>query len=290
MSELKKTDQFDVKERCRELSEYMFTILEKNKDALDANTLSYVAFGIPMISVEVMRRIDDHKSHLQTEILKSAEKNLLGCKGYKGTEELLVDRRLFFAFYSTIEDYGKRTEVRDELLKKVRALALAFAGTNHNSKVDVDKSIKFITGLITYCAVNEYEEVYKLEEQGVFRGFSSQIDECSESTMKQIAEEKKAKADKIRKDRTNKSIKLVALIVGVILLGVIAAKFVLPEIQYNRACSLYELNEYDEAIAKFEELKGYKDSNVKLLDCKYDKACALKDEKRYDEAIGIFEE
>lgn len=74
MSELKKTDQFDVKERCRELSEYMFEILDKNKDALDANTLSYVAFGIPMISVEVMRRIDDHKSHLQTEILKSAEK------------------------------------------------------------------------------------------------------------------------------------------------------------------------------------------------------------------------
>lgn len=190
-----------------------------------------------------------------------------------------MDRRLFFAFYSTIEDYGKRTEVRDELLKKVRALALAFAGTNHNSKVDVDKSIKFITGLITYCAVNEYEEVYKLEEQGVFRGFSSQIDECSESTMKDIAQEK-----------NGKSIKLVALIVGVVLLGVIADKFVIPEIQYNRACSLYESNDYDEAIAKFEELKGYKDSNVKLLDFWYDKACALKNEGKYDEAIGIFED
>ena len=46
---------------------------------------------------------------------------------------------------------------------------------------------------------------------------------------------------------------------------------------YEKAVSLMDAGKYDEAIASFEALNGYKDSAAKLSECHYNKAVALKE-------------
>ena len=71
---------------------------------------------------------------------------------------------------------------------------------------------------------------------------------------------------------------------------------IIPSNNYNAAVKLMESGKYEEAIATFEELDGYKDSadkieecNAAILETNYNNAIALMDEGKYEEAISAFE-
>ena len=70
---------------------------------------------------------------------------------------------------------------------------------------------------------------------------------------------------------------------------------IIPSVKYNGAVALYEAGEYDEAIAAFRALRGYRDSYAQIRKCesakreiKYTEAVALFKAEKYEEALTIF--
>ncbi len=93
----------------------------------------------------------------------------------------------------------------------------------------------------------------------------------SEPEKKPKAKEEKTESNKEQgtseqkpaKKKSNRGL-LIALCVVIL---VVAAYFVIPAVGYNNAVGLMESGEYEEAIAKFEALNGYKDSKDKIREC-----------------------
>lgn len=95
------------------------------------------------------------------------------------------------------------------------------------------------------------------------------------------------------KKRTKKKIMIavisVAIIFAVIATIVVLDVVIIPGSKYSKAIALMEDEKFDEAIAIFEALDDYKDSQEKSTECKYRSAVALMRHKKYDEAIAIFQ-
>ena len=110
------------------------------------------------------------------------------------------------------------------------------------------------------------------------------------------AAEEKAAADTQRK-KTAKILKIVIpAVCAVIAIAVLVKFIVIPTVKYNDAISLMNAGQYEEAIAAFAAMDGYKDSVQKIEDCEtsilnaqYDGAIALLEEGKYEEAIAAFE-
>ena len=83
---------------------------------------------------------------------------------------------------------------------------------------------------------------------------------------------------------------------GLVIAVLAVVFFVAPEMEYKKACEFMKNEEYDSAIAKFEELDGYKDSEAKIEEihniikqAEYDEALKLVESGDYDAAISAFE-
>ena len=103
----------------------------------------------------------------------------------------------------------------------------------------------------------------------------------------QAAAEKSA-AEEAQKKRTKKiaSIAIPAAIL-VIALALLTVKVFIPQSKYNKAVSLAEAGSYDEAMAAFSDMDGYKDSAEKWKETQFKKALALCDAGEYQEAYEI---
>lgn len=90
-----------------------------------------------------------------------------------------------------------------------------------------------------------------------------------------------------KKRRTAAVIALSALAfcaVGTVLLFTV----ILPAVRYGRAKALYEAGRYADAIAAFEAMDGYRDSDARIMDCRYGLAGDLYAAGVYDEAAAAF--
>lgn len=122
------------------------------------------------------------------------------------------------------------------------------------------------------------------------------------------AAEKQAAADAKRK-KTAKLLKIaIPAVCAVIAFVILLNSVILPamkekaalkklERDYNAAVALMDAGEYEEAIAAFVAMEGYKDSAQKSDDCKtaireekYNAAVALMEDGKYEEAIAAFQE
>lgn len=109
-------------------------------------------------------------------------------------------------------------------------------------------------------------------------------------------EERRIAAEKASKKR-KKTIAIIFSIVCVALvLFFLLTKVIIPNNKYSTAKQLKDEGKYEEAIAAFEKLNGYKDSLEQIAECrnaildlKYNAAIKLKDEGKYEEAIVAFE-
>lgn len=100
------------------------------------------------------------------------------------------------------------------------------------------------------------------------------------------AAEEKAAADAQRK-KTAKLLKIVIPAVCVLIAAAALVKFaIIPTMKYNDAVSLMNAGQYEEAIASFEALDGYKDSTQKIIDCE-DAIENLRLQKLYDAAAEL---
>ncbi len=77
-----------------------------------------------------------------------------------------------------------------------------------------------------------------------------------------------------------------AIITAVIFFAVTLV--IIPNSNYNAVVKLMESGKYEEAIAAFEALDGYKDSADKITECNYGIAMELKNAEKYEEAISAF--
>ncbi len=153
-----------------------------------------------------------------------------------------------------------------------------------------------------------------LDYAGALRLFKSipgwkDADEKASLCQKKLEELKaKAEADSIEKERkmrirAKKIKKLTAITASavgaaacvIIAFVIVLTNVIIPNGKYNDAKALMDVGKYTEAIAAFEELNGYKDSEDKINECntailegKYNDAMALIQEGRYAEAAICF--
>ena len=87
---------------------------------------------------------------------------------------------------------------------------------------------------------------------------------------------------------------IVSCVAGLVLFTAVGfivwTKVLAPSKNYDKACSLMEEGEYDNAIALFEDLGDYKDSGDKITESKYQKACQSLEDEEYQTAETMFKE
>ena len=110
-----------------------------------------------------------------------------------------------------------------------------------------------------------------------------------EKINKEIQEKRRAQAEKeeqIKKKRIRN-----VIIAGSVLVvsGILYTSFVQPYITYQHGKKLLSEKKYDDAIAEFAKVDGYKDSKSMIDDSYYQKGASLLEEKKFDEAEEIFE-
>ena len=112
-------------------------------------------------------------------------------------------------------------------------------------------------------------------------------DERKERERKQAETEVKAK-------KKQKKIKMivagVAAAVAVAAVGVVIKDNLDKKKLYNQAMALLEDGKYDDSIALFESLKGYKDSKEQIIDAEYQEAAKYEKSGEYEEALALYEE
>lgn len=111
-----------------------------------------------------------------------------------------------------------------------------------------------------------------------------------------IAEEKAKKAEETKK-KTTKILKIaIPAVCAIIAVFLLVTRVVIPNSKYNDAVALMEAGQYKEAIAAFEAMEGYKDSDAQIMECEeciradaYAAAEALLAAEDFDEAVTAFE-
>lgn len=126
----------------------------------------------------------------------------------------------------------------------------------------------------------------------------------AEAERQRIAMEKREKARKAK----NKKIGIISAVAAVVAIAVtmVITQVIIPNNHYNQAVALMNNSQYEEAIAAFEALDGYKDSvkqielceaaiqkaeqeaTIARLNAEYDAAIALMNAGKYEEAMAAF--
>lgn len=123
--------------------------------------------------------------------------------------------------------------------------------------------------------LNGYRDVEELRKQAEQRR-----KECEN------AEEKERKAKERKNKRLTVAFVLVVLIACVV--GWFVVTRVIPNNKYQRAVTLRENGQYDDAIAAFAELGDYSDAAAQITETKYQQAVSLREEGEYESAIAAF--
>ncbi len=113
--------------------------------------------------------------------------------------------------------------------------------------------------------------------------------------------ERKAEQEKQELERKKRNKKITAIVIPIIAVAIVFVvvlnSVIIPNKNYNVAVKLMNDGKYEEAIASFETMDGYKDSSQKIEECytaifdtKYDVAISLMNDGQYNDAISAFEE
>lgn len=106
-------------------------------------------------------------------------------------------------------------------------------------------------------------------------------------------ERKQAEAE-VEAKKKQKKIKMivvgVAAAVAVAAVGVVIKDNLNKKKLYNQGLALLEDGKYDDSIALFESLKGYKDSKEQIIDAEYQEAAKYEKSGEYEDALALYEE
>lgn len=121
-------------------------------------------------------------------------------------------------------------------------------------------------------------------------------EEEAASARKKAEEEAAAAAVRKAKKRKKTAAIAIPIVCACIALAVLTVTVFIPNKRYNDAVALMESGDYEAAIAAFEAMDGYRDSEDQIVNCRtaildaeYDSAVRLFQEGKYEEAIEAFE-
>lgn len=150
----------------------------------------------------------------------------------------------------------------------------------------------------------KYEEAVSLSKQNTLDSLTEAKNIMTDlSGWKKADEEAKNYGDRIEdlkdKYKTEKAAKkkkaimatsIVCVIIAIILVynQIIMPKIIIPNQKYNEAVELMNNSEYEEAVAAFKDMNGYRDSDDKILECYYLQAVDYMDNQQYVEALTLF--
>jgi TolA-binding protein len=132
----------------------------------------------------------------------------------------------------------------------------------------------------------EVERVRKLEEE-------REKERIKEERVRKAEEERinKLEAKRIRTTKAKKLFKIAFPIsIAICLILVLYILVLSPFIKYSKAVNSFKSNDYEEAIAIFEELGEYKDSAQLIKESKYNLARESLNQNNYKDAIALLEE
>lgn len=123
-----------------------------------------------------------------------------------------------------------------------------------------------------------------------YRDADERIAVC-EQRLRELNE--KEQAERIASEKTSKKRRtaIVTVLSVAAACGVCAALLfavILPAVRYGKASALFRDGRYEEAIAAFETMNGYGDSETMILDCRYGIAEELFAAGEYEKAIAAF--
>ncbi len=196
------------------------------------------------------------------------------------------------ALKEELERYIREIKERNEAARKEQIYLNAIEDSSSNDISRLQAALDSFKSIIGYNDVSERigdceEKIKNLHE----------IEETTRRERERQEETARLEREKRRK-RNEKIVFISAPIVCVVLAFVIVLNAVIiPNVKYNDALSLMDKGKYAEAIAGFEGLSGYKNSedkikecNIAIFDAKYNEAIALMNVGKYIEAINMLDE
>ncbi len=188
-----------------------------------------------------------------------------------------------------LDQYRRETSQRAEyVVTEDRGLWLCACGTP-NPKTEVT---------CMSCGTNRERVLAALD----VKALQVHADELAAEKARKAEEKAKRaaeKAEQAKKEKTSRKKKLIlsgAVAVAIVTMLIVLMQVIIPNSKYNAAVRLYEAEEYDEAIAAFAELDGYKDSAEQIVlikeakkEAAYQDALHSLDSERYDEAAAAFQ-
>ena len=164
----------------------------------------------------------------------------------------------------------------------------------------LDRIKKCIPSLVDASSKEEYDRSLVEQLYSVFaterRILAAEIEKRLEAEAVKKAEQEKQEQERRKR---NKKIAAVAIpvIIVVVAFVIVLNSVIIPNGKYDAAIELMNDGKYEDAIAAFEDMDGYKDSfekieecQIAILDVKYGSAITLMHNGQYNEAISTFEE
>ena len=247
-----------------------------------------VRFGDDKLIADLEGYIKHINERNENNRLTDAYTNAINAMNSAETE---ADFKAAARAFQSIADFKDSKEKAKECLEKAEAARKDAIFADGREKMYVE-------------SISSYEGAIKLfESVSGWRDADKQIAVCKQKIEQlkikeeedRLEAERKAEERRIENEKNKQLYIKIAKIGGPILAVVIVFIIILnsvifPSVNYNSAVKKMNNGEYEEAIAAFEELDGYKESENQIKECNYLYASDLLDAKKYDEAYAILNE
>lgn len=180
---------------------------------------------------------------------------------------------------ATIKDYKDASQLIDSYSEiiNINIYEKALSEKESESISKLTEAAGLLDGLGDYKEAKKIAAEYRSRIEGLRAEEEKKRQEeakraaaIAEEREKQAAKEAEKEAE-IQKQQREKRKKYIifasAFAVIIIAVYMIVLKMIIPNNKYNAAVSLMEKEEYDAALQAFQDMKGYKDTDEKILEC-----------------------
>ena len=237
--------------------------------------------------IKAVRFADDKLRDMLTGTIESINiRNKNAC-----FEDIYARAKSVMDSANTEERFKKAAEQFESISDYKDAVTLASACREKAEEIEKDAILAAAEKKMTVKIVASYEEAISLLE--TIPGWKDADDKAvnCRKTLEDLKKEMEIIRKKMEEDakKTRKVIMIVAPIVCVIIAVVfVFVRVIIPGNKYNDAVALMERGQYEQAIAAFEALDGYKDSGNLIFEAKYREAILLLERGEGIEAYEAF--
>lgn len=253
-------------------------------DNLD-NYGKVIRFGDEKLENEIRGYISHIKERNENNRLTDAYTNAINAMDSAETE---ADFKAAAHAFQSIADFKDSKEKATECLEKAEAARKDAILADGKSKMTGEDAQAYKNAISIFKTIpnwkNSAELILQCEQK--IEAIKAQ-EEADRLEAERRAEERRIENEK-NKQQYIKIAKIGGPILAVVIFFIIILNSVIiPSVKYNSAVKMMNNGEYEDAIAAFEELDGYKESKAQIKECNYLNAKDLLDAKKYGEAYAI---